>query len=113
MPEIKQHDIQDNDIFAIWASDGVWEFISSKEAIDIVWKHRNDLNAAVNELCTESTKRWKQEEEVIDDITAYVILLCFSFFLLLCYMLACVLGTCVPMLVDACWLFRCYFLYPP
>lgn len=74
VPEIKVHEIKDNDIFAIWASDGVWEFISSTEAINIVWKQRHDLNAAINELCNESTKRWKQEEEVIDDITAVIVM---------------------------------------
>jgi serine/threonine protein phosphatase PrpC len=73
VPEIKQHDIEENDIFAIWASDGVWEFISSEEACGIVWKFKEDYTKAVNELCTEATKRWKQEEEVIDDITAVIV----------------------------------------
>lgn len=73
VPEIKFHDVQDNDIFAIWASDGVWEFISSQEVVDLVWKHRHDLNSAVNDLCSLATKKWKEEEEVIDDITAVIV----------------------------------------
>jgi len=73
VPEIKTHDVEANDIFAIWASDGVWEFISSKEACDIVWKLRHDLNAAVNALTNEATRKWKEEEEVIDDITAVIV----------------------------------------
>jgi serine/threonine protein phosphatase PrpC len=36
-------EIVDDDIFTIWASDGVWEFISNDEAVQICWKHRNDL----------------------------------------------------------------------
>mmetsp|Transcript_2017 Transcript_2017/g.2708 ORF Transcript_2017/g.2708 Transcript_2017/m.2708 type:complete len:358 (-) Transcript_2017:322-1395(-) len=74
VPEIKTHDVESNDIFAIWASDGVWEFMSSKEAVDLVWRYRNDLPKAVDELCGEATRRWKQEEEVIDDITAVIVL---------------------------------------
>lgn len=73
IPEIKQHELQDNDILAIWASDGVWEFISSQEAIDLVWKNHDNLKKAVDELCSEATRRWKAEEEVIDDITAVIV----------------------------------------
>jgi serine/threonine protein phosphatase PrpC len=73
VPEIIKHELQENDIFAVWASDGVWEFISSKEAIDIVWKHKDNFDVAVDKLCNEATKRWKEEEEVIDDITAVIV----------------------------------------
>jgi len=73
VPEIIVHDIAPNDIFAIWASDGVWEFVSNREAISLVWQHRNDYRTACEKLIEESTKRWKQEEEVIDDITCVIV----------------------------------------
>jgi len=83
----------------IWASDGVWEFISSQEAIDIVMEKWNEgpLEAAAA-LVKESVVRWRvstdtgrvprctpprpcpllpwmfaqEEEEVVDDTTAIV-----------------------------------------
>lgn len=73
VPEIIAHDIQDDDIFAIWATDGVWEFISSQEALQMVWEHRDNLNEAANRLIDESTKRWKSEEEVVDDISCVIV----------------------------------------
>jgi len=73
VPEIRDHTVTDKDMFCVYASDGVWEFISSQEAIALVWKHRADLNNAAKELVEEATKRWKDEEEVIDDITCTII----------------------------------------
>lgn len=73
IPEISVHDIVAEDMFCIFASDGVWEFISSGEAVDIVWKSKDDLQNAALKLVDESTRRWKREEEVIDDITCTII----------------------------------------
>lgn len=76
VPEIVQHEILENDIFAVWASDGVWEFISSEEAIKIVWDKKDNLHDAAKALVEESVRRWKMEEEVIDDITCVIV--CFN-----------------------------------
>jgi len=73
VPVITTHQIEPNDIFAVWASDGVWEFISSSEAMQIVWRYKDNLNKAVDELTAEAKKRWQAEEEVIDDITAVIV----------------------------------------
>jgi len=73
VPEITEHDIIESDIFAIWASDGVWEFLSNEQAVEIVWKNKNNYKAAATALINEASKRWKQEEEVIDDITCVII----------------------------------------
>jgi len=73
VPEIIPHQLSSKDMFCVFASDGVWEFISSEEAINLVWKYKDDLNAAALALVDESTKRWEQEEEVIDDITCTII----------------------------------------
>lgn len=72
-PEVKPHTIQDNDLFAVWASDGVWEFLSNEEVINIVWANRKDLKTAANKLIEESANQWKMQEEVIDDITAVIV----------------------------------------
>lgn len=73
IPEIRDHTICDEDMFCIFASDGVWEFISSEEAVEMVWSKRNDMEAAAKLLVDESTARWRREEEVIDDITCTII----------------------------------------
>ncbi len=73
-PEIWEHTVSEDDKFNIIASDGVWEFISNQEAVDMVGAHGNPEDAC-KVLCEEATKRWHQEEEVVDDITAVVIYL--------------------------------------
>jgi len=73
VPEVVEHKILGNDIFAVWASDGVWEFLSNEQACDIVWKHRGNYKVAAQQLALEASKRWKQEEEVVDDITCVIV----------------------------------------
>jgi serine/threonine protein phosphatase PrpC len=76
-PDVKK--ISEKDIsFILLCSDGVWEFISSQEAADIVGKYpRSDIQKAVEALGAESRRRWIEEEhDVVDDITALCI--CFD-----------------------------------
>jgi serine/threonine protein phosphatase PrpC len=74
-PEIKYFDITDDDKFIIIASDGIWEFISSKECVNIIkdFYLKKDLKGCLKYLLNESSKRWIKEEEVIDDITCVLI----------------------------------------
>ena len=74
-PEIEYFDITENDKFIIIASDGIWEFISSKECVNIVKDYylKKDLKGCLKYLLNESSKRWIKEEEVIDDITCVLI----------------------------------------
>jgi len=76
-PEIWERDITADDKFLILASDGVWEFISNQEAVDIAVAAMSvgGPDAAVKALVEESTKRWHQEEEVVDDITCLIVML--------------------------------------
>lgn len=61
------------DRFMILASDGVWEFISSKEAVDIAAQFET-AEEACRQLVDEAYQRWLTEEEgVVDDITAVVV----------------------------------------
>jgi len=75
VPEIYERKLEKNDSFIIIASDGVWEFISNQEAVDIVVSAGGDPQKAAELLYQEADKRWKREEEVIDDITAMVLYL--------------------------------------
>ncbi|KAH9255564.1 hypothetical protein BASA81_006394 [Batrachochytrium salamandrivorans] len=61
----------------IIASDGLWEFMSSQEVVDIVQKYNHehdspDPEGAVQELVRESNKRWRMNEPVVDDTTIIV-----------------------------------------
>jgi len=59
------------DRFVIVASDGVWEFISSQEAVELIGQYGPDqVQTAAEILCQEAWKRWIDEEEnIVDDIT--------------------------------------------
>ena len=74
-PEIKEFDFDENDKFMIIASDGIWEFISSQECVDIIkdFYERNDMKGCAEHLYEESSRRWLKEEEVIDDTTLILV----------------------------------------
>lgn len=74
-PEIKEFNMTENDKFIIIASDGIWEFISSNECVNIVKDYylKNDISSCLTYLLNESSKRWIKEEEVIDDITCLLV----------------------------------------
>lgn len=71
-PEIFKRTLDSNDKFMILASDGVWEFITSQEAVDII-NNAKTGELACKAIVDESVRRWQQEEEVIDDITCVIV----------------------------------------
>ena len=50
----------EGDQFIILASDGVWEFITNEEAIQIIMPHykNNSAEKAAEAIIKESIKRW-------------------------------------------------------
>ena len=75
-PEIKRYDFSGNEKFIIIASDGIWEYISSAECVNIVkefYEKNLDAAGAINALMKEAFNRWKKLDEIIDDITAIII----------------------------------------
>ena len=65
------------DLFVIVASDGVWEFIESEEACQLVAKYKSATEAC-SALVHEAAARWKRfEGSYRDDITAIVAFLPF------------------------------------
>jgi serine/threonine protein phosphatase PrpC len=76
-PEIKRYDLSADDKFIVIASDGLWEFMSNQEVVEIV---AADFNSAAVELSCEklvkeSVRRWKRQEETVDDITVVIVYL--------------------------------------
>lgn len=63
--------------FAVLASDGIWEFMTTAECIDFVSScivdSGNLPQEACNALIDEAYDRWDAEEDVVDDITAAVV----------------------------------------
>jgi serine/threonine protein phosphatase PrpC len=63
--------VEGEHLFLVSASDGLWEFMTSQEVVDIAAKFRSTEDA-VNELVKEAKTRWLREEEVIDDTTVVI-----------------------------------------
>lgn len=76
-PEINEVILNENDNIIILASDGVWEFLSNNEVAKVVTPYfeKEAPEAAANALVKAAYKKWTEEEEVVDDITAVVIFL--------------------------------------
>lgn len=77
-PDINTFQIQpEKDAFILICSDGVWEFISSQEAVDIIAEGgSSNAQLSAEKLAREAWRRWIQEEgNVVDDITVQVIYL--------------------------------------
>ena len=74
-PQIIEYEINPKSKYMIICSDGIWEFISNEEAMEIGKKYyiRHDPVGLCNELISKSTEIWKVEDEVIDDITVVVV----------------------------------------
>lgn len=74
-PDVSAFTLSSDDMFFTVCTDGVWEFVSSQEAVDIVCKHpRAKVQQACEALSFESWNRWLQEEDnVVDDITAIIV----------------------------------------
>ncbi len=76
-PEITEKVLSPEDKALIIASDGVWEFISSAQAVELIvpfWQN-GDAEGACEKLANEATGRWERADASIDDITCIVIFL--------------------------------------
>eukprot|EP00966_Prymnesium_polylepis_P307384 7103435-Prymnesium_polylepis.1 len=73
-PVVTSRELTESDMCIILASDGVWEFISSQRAVDIVQAASKDgATQACKALIAAATEEWsKNEPGYRDDITAIV-----------------------------------------
>ena len=78
-PEIKFFKHKKENKFIIIGSDGLWEYISCQEAINIVaefYEDKNfDSNNAVIKLFQEARNKWIENQNYIDDISIIVLFL--------------------------------------
>mmetsp|Transcript_51732 Transcript_51732/g.71037 ORF Transcript_51732/g.71037 Transcript_51732/m.71037 type:complete len:120 (+) Transcript_51732:254-613(+) len=77
MPEMKECELDEDSKILVVASDGVWEFISSEDAIDLLipYWHADNIQGACEALVKESVACWNKEEESVDDISCVVVFL--------------------------------------
>lgn len=72
-PDVWARPLEANDAFVILASDGVWEFVTNEEAVDIVSEADTRKDACDN-LLEECNKRWADEDwESRDDISFQIV----------------------------------------
>ncbi len=72
-PEFFEYTFNSNreDLILVMASDGLWEFMTDQEVIDIASKAQ-EPRFAVDRLISEANERWMKAEQVIDDTTVCV-----------------------------------------
>lgn len=75
IPEVKSFLVGVDDKFVVIGSDGVFEFLTNEDIARLVmpYFHVNQPESAANAIVKAAYKRWREEEEVVDDITAVVI----------------------------------------
>ncbi|CAD8210342.1 unnamed protein product [Paramecium pentaurelia] len=73
-PEIIKHSLLPCDKFIVVASDGIWEFLSNEQVVEIIYEYykKDDSQGACQKLIQLAREAWQREDEVIDDITIVV-----------------------------------------
>lgn len=76
-PEIRNFFWKEEDKFIVIASDGLWEYVSNKEVVDIVGRYYAGRTAdkACDSLYSLAHQRWRENDDCIDDITIIVMFL--------------------------------------
>ncbi len=71
-PEFTERELDPaTDKCIVVATDGLWEFVSNEETINMVSSYESPTSA-VEVLVKEARQRWLEEEQVIDDTTIIV-----------------------------------------
>ena len=73
-PEIIEHELESEDKFIVLASDGIWEFISNEECIEIISSYylSQKLKAACEHIVNLAVFRWNKFDDCVDDITIVI-----------------------------------------
>ncbi|CAE7252608.1 unnamed protein product, partial [Symbiodinium microadriaticum] len=72
-PELGEYAVTAEDQVLLLCSDGIWEFVSPQEAVELVLKQSDAASARA--LVDEARRRWSERADYIDDIVALVVYL--------------------------------------
>ncbi|KAG6664387.1 hypothetical protein CIPAW_02G089700 [Carya illinoinensis] len=72
VPEVSVVQVSANDLFFVVASDGVFEFLSSREVVNMVARYTDPRDACAA-IAGESYKAWLEHETRTDDITIIIV----------------------------------------
>ena len=75
LPEIIEYTLDENSKYMVISSDGVWEFLSNENVMEIGNKfyEKNDAVGFTKKLVEISEGLWEQKDVIVDDITTIVI----------------------------------------
>ncbi|CAD8063557.1 unnamed protein product [Paramecium sonneborni] len=75
VPEILEYTITPQDQFIIVASDGVWEYLTNEEVMNVVvpYIEKDNIDLAADKLMAEAINAWKKHSLARDDITCIVV----------------------------------------
>ncbi|CAD8151939.1 unnamed protein product [Paramecium pentaurelia] len=75
VPEVFQFTLQQNDKFLVIASDGVWEYLSNEDVMNIIipYYEQGELDQAGEKLMMEAINSWKKNSPARDDITFIIV----------------------------------------
>jgi len=59
--------------YVLWASDGVFEFLSTDDVAKIILNNKGDLKAIAKTVVKQSVKMWRKYDQVVDDITVVLL----------------------------------------
>lgn len=71
-PEIREHTLTEEDRILMLGSDGIWEFIDNKEALDIL-TNSTTVKKSLDNLINTAWSRWMDNEQVVDDTTIAIV----------------------------------------
>jgi serine/threonine protein phosphatase PrpC len=74
-PEVYRVKLGPEVVYLCMATDGLWEFLSNQQVVDMINSVGQDPQAAINILMKKSEQLWRKNEEVVDDtsiILAYM-----------------------------------------
>lgn len=77
IPEILFFPYIEEDKFIVIGSDGLWEYVSNQEVVEIIGKYynKNDCDNAIKELYETAFERWRNNNVFVDDISIILIYL--------------------------------------
>ena len=75
LPEIIEVNLDENVKYIVACSDGVWEFLSNENVMEIgnEFYEKNDVAGFTRKLAEISESLWEQRDVIVDDITAVVV----------------------------------------